>query len=61
MIRVSTSDKAEVSGLTAGAPKKKRKKLRIKPGEVAGSRVVFDEEGVARDPLELLAQRGSGG
>ena len=45
----------------AGPPKKKRKKLRIKPGEAAGSRVVFDDEGVARDPLELVAQRGSDG
>ncbi len=43
----------------AGPPKKKRKKLRIKPGEAAGGRVVFDDEGVARDPLELVAQRGS--
>ena len=44
---------------SAANPRKKRKKLRIKPGEVAGSRVVFDEEGVAHDPLELVAQRGS--
>ena len=34
---------------------RKPKRLKIKPGRVTGSRVVFDEEGEALDPRELLA------
>ena len=39
------------------ASAKKKKKLRIRPGVVSGSRVVFDDDGEAKDPLELLAER----
>lgn len=35
--------------------KKKRKKMKINPGKGSGTRVLFDEEGNARDPLEALA------
>ena len=35
---------------------KKRAKLRIDPHRTAGGKVVFDEEGAAMQPLELLAQ-----
>lgn len=33
---------------------RKRKKMKIKPGKGTGSRVVFDEEGDAREPLAML-------
>ena len=39
------------------AANKKKKRLRIRAGVVSGSRVVFDDDGEAKDPLELLADR----
>lgn len=43
--------------LDAGeAASKKKRKLRIRAGAVSGSRVVFDDEGEAMEPLQLLAQ-----
>jgi ATP-dependent RNA helicase DDX10/DBP4 len=47
------------AGDTVGSLKpRKRKRVRINPGTVSGQRVVFDDEGQQRDPLELLAQHG---
>ena len=54
----ASSSSSRAAACLAAQGKQKRKKLRIKPGVGAGSRVVFDEDGTARDPLELLAARG---
>ena len=51
---------AAVAAAEAGRASKKKKRTRIDPGKVAGAgRVVFDEEGRAMNPLELLAQDGA--
>lgn len=43
----------------AGEPhKQKRKKLKISKASASGSRVVFDEEGRAQDPLAQLSLPG---
>ncbi|KAL4422731.1 hypothetical protein ABPG75_008928 [Micractinium tetrahymenae] len=42
-----------------GGKKKKKKKMKIKPHVGTGNRTVFDEEGQAVDPLELLAREDS--
>lgn len=49
---------AEAAAQAAAGPtaKRKKKRLRIKPDAVAAAnRVVFDDDGEARQPLELLA------
>lgn len=40
---------------TAAARPKKRKRLKIKPGAVSANRVVFDDEGDTRAPLEMVS------
>ena len=51
----------QVPPATAAAPAAARKqRLKIRPGRVSANRVVFDEEGEAVDPLELLAREGLG-
>ena len=42
--------------LAAMHKKKKKKKLRIYPDKVSGSKIVFGEDGGALDPMEALAQ-----
>lgn len=46
--------------LFAAKPKKKKKQKIKVGGSGSGSRVVFDEEGQALDPLEALAATGLG-
>lgn len=45
-----------VPAVAVGEPKKqKKKKLKISKASASGSRVVFDEEGRAQDPLAQLS------
>ena len=37
------------------SPTKKRKRLKIVPGKTTGSKLIFDEEGAAANPLAALA------
>ncbi|PSC73011.1 DEAD-box ATP-dependent RNA helicase 32 [Micractinium conductrix] len=50
-------DAASADAADAGG-RKRKKKLRIKSHSGTGTRVVFDDEGEAVDPLELLARDG---
>ena len=62
---ISSDDEAEQKSLkrrltdeipeSTAASKIKKKKMKIRVGDVTGRRVVFDEEGQAQNPLQALA------